>query len=472
MLDDGKTVSETKTRGRIFTPNYLVCNMLDLISYEKGITQKHILDNSCGDGAYLCEIANRYCKDFLRKSGDLDRLKKELATYIHGIDIDLQVARECVKSLEESVSKYNICGVDWNILCADAMSYRGFDGKMDYVVANPPYVRVHNLNESTKAVREFEFAKLGMTDLYIVFFEIGFRQLAKTGKMCYISPSSYFRNVAGKGLRAYIAKEKNLATVYDLAHFMPFDAMTYTAIVLFENGKVHKKVNYYSYDEKTKAPIFREKLSLNDVFIKGKMYFSAGEDLKWLGNILKTTAKNKARVKNGFATLADSVFVSDFPFKEFTIGVVKASKGSMHRCFFPYDKNNKLLPYEKLIKNPKVKEYLEEHKKQLTERSIRHENDWYGFGRTQALGDVWRDKIAISSIVKDVDSIKLREVPVGNGVYGGLYICTEVPYAELETVVKSEQFIKYLSLLKNYKSGGYYSFSGRELELYLNYVMN
>jgi adenine-specific DNA-methyltransferase len=61
---------------------------------------------------------------------------------------------------------------------------------MDYVVGNPPYVRVHNLRENYEDIKAFSFSKKGMTDLFIVFFEIGFKMLNKTGKMSYISPTS------------------------------------------------------------------------------------------------------------------------------------------------------------------------------------------------------------------------------------------------------------------------------------------
>ena len=63
----------------MFTPHYLVCNILDVANYSgKCILQKHIIDNSCGNGAFLCEIIHRYCKEFLTESTDKENLKKEL----------------------------------------------------------------------------------------------------------------------------------------------------------------------------------------------------------------------------------------------------------------------------------------------------------------------------------------------------------------------------------------------------------
>ena len=40
------------------------------------------------------------------------------------------------------------------------------DKKMYFVVGNPPYVRVHNLNESYVSVKSFSFAEGGMTPAF------------------------------------------------------------------------------------------------------------------------------------------------------------------------------------------------------------------------------------------------------------------------------------------------------------------
>ena len=93
------------------------------------------------------------------------------------------------------------------------------------------------------------------------------------------------------------------------------------------------------------------------------------------------------------------------------------------------------------------------------------------FGRTQALKDVSKPKYAINTIVKDLSSIKLEFVSQGCGVYSGLYILTKIDFETIKELVCSENFIEYIKLLKNYKSGGYYTFSSKDLEQYLNYKL-
>ena len=65
--------------------------------------------------------------------------------------------------------------VGWDLLNTNALSVTRYDGQMDFVVGNPPYVRVHNLEEDYDEVKSFRFAEGGMTDLYLAFYELGLR---------------------------------------------------------------------------------------------------------------------------------------------------------------------------------------------------------------------------------------------------------------------------------------------------------
>ena len=209
------------------------------------------------------------------------------------------------------------------------------------------------------------------------------------------------------------------------------------------------------------------------MLIGKKFYVASSIDLDFLRAIKTTPTYNYVQVKNGFATLADNVFIKNVNFKTFTIPILKASTGKWHQGFFPYDKKGKPLSKETIFSHPEIAEYLEKNKAALLKKHTEKQKpDWYLYGRTQALKDVYSMKYSINSIIKEVNTIKLIDVPIGSGLYSGLYILTEVPRSILESIIKSEDFIKYLSLLKNYKSGGYYTYNSKDLEQYLNYKIS
>ena len=63
MANKKENITTEKANGRVYTPDYIVKNLLDLAGYyEENILKKHVVDNSCGDGAFLVEIVDRYCK--------------------------------------------------------------------------------------------------------------------------------------------------------------------------------------------------------------------------------------------------------------------------------------------------------------------------------------------------------------------------------------------------------------------------
>ncbi len=194
-----------KESGQVFTPPYLVCDILDVAGYRGiAILRKHIIDNSCGDGAFLQEIVARYCAAFLQQSSDVLLLCQDLSTFIHGIELDPIAYTACVQNLTTIAAQYGVEKVAWDIRNADALSVPDYDHRMDYVVGNPPYVRVHNLADTYQQVKHFRFTQGGMTDLYLAFFEVGFRMLCPGGKLCYITPGSWINSVAGGALRNYI----------------------------------------------------------------------------------------------------------------------------------------------------------------------------------------------------------------------------------------------------------------------------
>lgn len=226
-----------KHSGQVFTPDYLVKIILDEAGYSgPAILQKHCIDNSCGDGAFLCEIVRRYSSAFHDVHGSLDSLNHELEQYIHGIELDAVAYQCCIENLESLANELTIGDCKFDILHDNTLNVSKYNGKMDYVIGNPPYVRVHNLDDSFNSVKSFSFANGGMTDLYLVFFEIGFRMLKKGGKLCYITPSSWINSVAGRVMRQNILLSRNLISVIDPEHYQPFKATTYTMISLFEES--------------------------------------------------------------------------------------------------------------------------------------------------------------------------------------------------------------------------------------------
>ncbi|MBP5621851.1 MAG: N-6 DNA methylase, partial [Thermoguttaceae bacterium] len=353
---------EKKSFGRVYTPKTIVDLILDLADYRGSkIVGKHVVDNSCGDGSFLTEIVERYCR------ACSDNLKTNLETFVHGIEIDEEERQKCLARLDAIAARYGVSDVRWDVVQADATRFDRFDAQMDYVFGNPPYVRVHNLGASFDRVKTFEFARGGMTDLYLVFYEIGLKTLRHGGVLGYITPSSFFNSIAGAPLRNCLVRDNLLDKLVDLGHYQVFNATTYATIVVLKKNRKQESTEVFEYDGLLKPIDF---LRRDEFFFNDRFFMSSRENLKTLKEIFALGQSGTTfQVKNGFATLADSFFIGESLDFENTIPVVKASTGKWTRCLFPYA-DGRLIPYGELTRSPKLAAYYAKNVDRLKKRSL------------------------------------------------------------------------------------------------------
>lgn len=105
-----------KQFGEVFTPTSLVQEMLSKIPQEIWIdTDKSFIDNSCGRGAFLIEVAKKKCIH----SNDM----KRIAQSIYGIDIqpdNVEITRNALLDILGDNCKEIIFD---HIRCADALTF-------------------------------------------------------------------------------------------------------------------------------------------------------------------------------------------------------------------------------------------------------------------------------------------------------------------------------------------------------------
>lgn len=107
-----------------------------------------------------------------------------------------------------------------------------------YVVGNPPYVRIQNLPDQQKAILDDLYSSTtGNYDIYCPFYERGLDWLEPgTGKLGYITPNQFMVTEYGDGLRRVLREEASLDEVYDFRDSGVFkDATNYPAIVIAED---------------------------------------------------------------------------------------------------------------------------------------------------------------------------------------------------------------------------------------------
>ena len=114
---------------------------------------------------------------------------------------------------------------------ADDFCFHNFDEKFDFIIGNPPYVRIQNLNGRKEQLQKsFITASNGSIDLCFCFFEQALKLLKENGKISFITPNSHFYSAAGKNLRNLMLP--HLVKIINFDHFQVFkNATTYTEMV-------------------------------------------------------------------------------------------------------------------------------------------------------------------------------------------------------------------------------------------------
>jgi adenine-specific DNA-methyltransferase len=487
-------MSKHKTLGQVYTPHWIVNEILDLVGYtDETILDKYILEPSSGDGVFLIEIVKRYISISIKNNIVTEQIASNLEKYIYAVELDEVEYDKSIANLNELVK--NILSdelkINWNIHHQNTLDfYQNYHNFFDFIVGNPPYIRIHNLDLKTRELlkQNFMFSE-GTIDIYLSFFEMGFKMLKNDGFLGFITPNSYLHNTSYKLFRAYLKNQKIVKTLIDFKANKLFKGFsTYTAITIINknDGK-----DCFEYKELIDDKILTVNQIKFDDLNKNDWSFANDEDSNFILNLQKdrnSSIKDFFDVQYGFATLRDSIYISKSKnyddcyvyFNDFLVEkdilkqVIKGSrfKGIVkedEQILFPYEFENnryRVIPEDKLQANfPKAYSYLLANREELEKRDIDKGALWYEFGRSQGVQSIHHEKIVLSTLVNG--QINYYKLPKNVLMYSGLFIIKNKEYSDwsiIEETLKSEEFYRYIRITGKDFSGGYKSISSKQIK--------
>jgi adenine-specific DNA-methyltransferase len=424
MASLAKTYETQKLLGQIYTPPFIVEKILDEIGFNlPSIIGKTILDPACGDGRFLEEVANR-----IIEFSPIEQLEENLLC-IHGWDIDEEAIELCKNNLNNLISSLNIF-VDWNIkICNsikklpknDLFNFTEVE-KFDFIVGNPPYIRIQHLDEDNRRFiqQNYRFCQSGSTDIYIAFYELCYHLLSDNGICGLITPNTFFYTETGKVLRDFLVRNKAIKQISNYADIQVFDnATTYSAVLIFDKKKNDKFLFQQAY---SKLDFLSREIELTEVQNQKFWQLSTEKASNTEGVKLKDICK----IHVGITTLCDKAYIFSIePIDEKYVwantklkGKIKIEreilkpivKGSLLKSsqdkikeyvLFPYQKingKNQIISEEILRGYPFAYQYLVSVKDELDKRDNGQKNTvaWYAFGRSQGLETSFGKKIIFS----------------------------------------------------------------------------
>lgn len=417
-------IEDKRVNGAVYTPLYIVDYIVDTTITHEGT----VCDCSCGSGVFLLGALKKL-RNITGKNA-VELIEKN----IYGVDIlDYSVRRaKLLLSLYAVTEGEDRENIKFNIFCADSLESNWASlfpkiferGGFDYVVGNPPYVRIQNLNSELKdkLAKKWQTIGTGNFNLYFAFFELGMQILKKDGQLGYITPNNYFTSLAGVELRKYFYQNKQIKKILNFNHLKLFEnAQTYVCITFMSKTGGREYFEYCHVNDRSEL-IKLKGLTFSRYFYEWldnkKWRLMTEKDYKNIKRIetVGTPLNKMCPIRVGIATLKNSVYFVDetgaqdyciktYKNKEYRIEkgilrkIIKISsinseneiKNNPRRIIFPYSLTNG--KYEIMTENelrtkyPACYQYLLAAKEDLEKRDKGRKTYpvWFAWGRTQGM---------------------------------------------------------------------------------------
>ncbi|ELV7529318.1 Eco57I restriction-modification methylase domain-containing protein [Edwardsiella ictaluri] len=409
------TQGSTETRGAIFTRQEVVEFILTLSGYNIGISlhKMRFLEPSFGRGDFLLPAIRRLLKTWNSSTSEksaFDDLKDSIrAVELHYETYAMTFAAVVSLLVSEGIGKDTATKLTHQWLIRGDFLLTPLEGKFDFVVGNPPYVRQELI--PTPLLREYRRLYTTMydrADLYVPFIERSLSLLSKGGVLGFICSDRWMKNKYGGPLRQLISQSFNLKTYIDMVDTAAFhtDVSTYPAITIISHAIAGKtriahrpKIDSNSLT-KLAASLLLPKLADNaDPSIREIANVTNGAE-PWLLesadqiDLIRRLEKSfplledtGCKVGIGVATGADRAFIGEGETLDveadrivplvMTQDIVTGKVKWLGRCVInPFTDSGQLV---NLSQYPKLKAYLEKHRSIIENRHCARKTPdrWY-----------------------------------------------------------------------------------------------
>jgi hypothetical protein len=235
--------------GEVFTRRWVVEFILDLVGYtpDRDLAAHVLVEPSCGTGAFLVPVVERLIASSQAHAHDLRTLGPAIRAY-DLLDANADRARKAASGL---LLENGLAGEEAERLAGQWVSTGDFllqshePRSADYVVGNPPYIRLENVARHVMdAYRRTCPTMRGRADIYVGFIERGLDLLQPGGALGFICADRWMRNQYGAALRELITSTYAVDTVVSMHDVDAFedDVSAYPAIVVLRNRQQQRAV--------------------------------------------------------------------------------------------------------------------------------------------------------------------------------------------------------------------------------------
>lgn len=395
---------------QVSTPSEYVKIMLDEAGYLTNLAGKRVLENSCGEGNILTEIVRRYIADCKKRGISSQQIRHGLMRDIIGYEVDQACIKVCIEKLNTILAAERIGSINWNIKTEDYLL--AVPDEFDYIIGNPPYVTYHNLTQNERGLlkQNFSSCSKGRFDYYYAFVEKSYSELKIGGSLVYLVPFSIFRNKFAGILRAMI--KKDIISILDYSGIQVFEGVTTSSAVI--HAKKESNQVAFQYKEVTSA----SSIQISKDMLSEKWFFctSSGDrskdrrfgDYYSIQNSVATLC-NDAFLITEYEDEGEFIIVNGHHIEKSILRPAVSTRSCKYdnqqqvRIIFPYKSNGTGYAHysEKEFRCafPGAFGYIHSFSDRLSKRKITPGVQWFEYGRTQALNEVFGEKLVIPMVI-------------------------------------------------------------------------
>lgn len=249
MITLGSTLSAPREAGVVYTKPWMVELVLDLAGYlpEKRLADLVALEPSAGDGAFISAMVRRLVESCKRHGTPLAKASGALQAF----EIDSDAAEKAVEVVRETLVSLRVPSATAEKLARSWIKVGDFlEASLcfpiaDFVIGNPPYIRLEEIPEKKAAMYRNGFSAMrGRADIYVAFYQAALYQLKPGGVCAYICADRWMLNDYGSALREFITTEgynvRHIIEAHDVQAFET-EVSAYPAVTIIareEQGPV------------------------------------------------------------------------------------------------------------------------------------------------------------------------------------------------------------------------------------------
>lgn len=242
LYDYGSRTSG-ETHGVVLTKPHVVDLILDLAGYtaDADLAQKTLLEPACGHGAFLVSAVLRLLDAATRDGIPASQLGDALEAF----DVNPEHVRASRSAVRKTLLQRGVAAAEADRLVRKWIKEADFlltpiPRRPDFVVGNPPYVRIEQLAPPLHAEYRRRYQTLyDRADLYVAFIERALSLLSPRGVLSFICADRWTSNRYGAPLRKLIARGYRVSCYVDLHEASPFESevIAYPSIFVLSRGE-------------------------------------------------------------------------------------------------------------------------------------------------------------------------------------------------------------------------------------------